>query len=250
VDGAQARAFLVYGALSVALHVSAFEIGRIRSRPPQPIVAASAPAISGDTLDVEPMATPETDTSSVSVAVEEPGAVHAGAHARVQTSRHGAPGSSSPSEDHGALFGAVGARFATDLTTTFTRAIPLAFSADPAWMEAAFGMAGSADVTLVLNDAGHLTTRSTTGSASPALRSSMARTLALLAERTFTAGGPITRLRLTARVGRDDRHDGLHGDVFALSGGSFVGSVGSAFFALPGRDGPGRRVDIEIRLVP
>jgi hypothetical protein len=168
----------------------------------------------------------------------------------VETSRHAASGSFGPSEDHGALFGAVGARFATDLTTTFTRAIPQAFSADPAWMEAAFGMAGSADVTLVLDDAGHLTTRSATGSASLALRSSVARTLALLAERTFTAGRPITRLRLTARVGRDDRHDGLHGDVFALSGGSFVGSVGSAFFALPGRDGPGRRVDIEIRLAP
>jgi hypothetical protein len=244
----------VCGALSVALHFGVFEIGRIRSGPPEPIVAASAP-IAGDTLDVEPVATLQADTSSASIdsqerSVEEPAGVPPGAHALMGTSRHAAAGRSSPSEDRGALFGAVGARFATDLTTTFTRAIPQAFSADPAWMDVAFGRAGSADVTLVLDDAGHLTTRSATGSASPALRSSLARALALLAERTFTADRSITRLRLTARVGRDDRHDGLHGDVFALSGGSFVGSVGSAFFALPGRDGPGRRVDIEIRLAP
>jgi hypothetical protein len=35
-----------------------------------------------------------------------------------------------------------------------------------------------------------------------------------------------------------------------LSGGSFVGRVGSAFFALPGEGGQGRRVDIDIRAVP
>ena len=43
-------------------------------------------------------------------------------------------------------------------------------------------------------------------------------------------------------------HDGLHGDVFALSGGSFAGAVGTAFFALPGS--PGRRIDLELRLIP
>ena len=42
---------------------------------------------------------------------------------------------------------------------------------------------------------------------------------------------------------------GLHGDVFALSGGSFSGEVGTAFFALPAAGG-GRRVDVELRLVP
>jgi len=44
------------------------------------------------------------------------------------------------------------------------------------------------------------------------------------------------------------------GDVFALSGGSFAGEVGMAFFALPAGPGPGtapgRRVDVELRLVP
>ena len=46
-----------------------------------------------------------------------------------------------------------------------------------------------------------------------------------------------------------DVHDGLHGDVFALSGGSFSGDVGTAFFARPGPGG-GRRVDVEVRLLP
>jgi hypothetical protein len=50
-------------------------------------------------------------------------------------------------------------------------------------------------------------------------------------------------------VQRDVVHDGLHGDVFALSGGSFSGDVGTAFFALPGTAGAGRRVDVELRLV-
>jgi hypothetical protein len=59
----------------------------------------------------------------------------------------------------------------------------------------------------------------------------------------------VTRIRVSARVTRDDVHDGLHGDVFALSGGSFVGDLGSAFFALPPSAGPGRRVDVELRLL-
>ena len=49
---------------------------------------------------------------------------------------------------------------------------------------------------------------------------------------------------------RDDVHDGLHGDVFALSAGSFSGEVGTAFVALPASVGAGRRVDIEVRLIP
>jgi len=149
------------------------------------------------------------------------------------------------------LFGAVGARFATDLSATFTRAIPQAFSADPAWIDAPPGDAGAVEVTLVLDEAGHREASSLAGRPSRALRSSIARTLALLAERSFTAHQATTRLRLTARVARDDLHDGLHGDVFALSGGSFAGTTGSAFFALPSPSGagPGRRVDVELRVV-
>jgi hypothetical protein len=71
----------------------------------------------------------------------------------------------------------------------------------------------------------------------------------MLGSRAFTAHGMTTRLRVVAHVSKDDVHDGLHGDVFALSGGSFAGEVGTAFFALPAAGG-GRRIDVELRLVP
>src|SRR4029077_5807247 len=88
------------------------------------------------------------------------------------------------------------------------------------------------------------------GSPSPALRRSIDRTLLLLAPRTFTARGAVTRLHIAAHVSRDAVHDGLHGDVFALSAGSFSGEVGTAFFALPPGAGPGRRVDRAVRPLP
>jgi hypothetical protein len=153
----------------------------------------------------------------------------------------------------------VGVRFATDLATTFTRAFPQAASADPQWAGVPFGGTSSAEVTLLLDDEGHLLRTTVSGpasrqrdAASVALRRGIDRTLALLGTgRSFTAHGASTRIRLVARVSRDEVHDGLHGDVFALSGGSFAGDVGSAFFALPpSAEGPGRRIDVELRLLP
>jgi hypothetical protein len=147
----------------------------------------------------------------------------------------------------------VGERFATDLVTAFTRTFPQAASAEPSWGAAPLGAAGRAEVTLVLNDGGEITGASVTGAPSPALRKGLERTLLVLTPRTFTAHAPVTRLRVVARITGDDVHDGLHGDVFALSGGSFSGSVGTAFFALPPSGpsgGPGRRIDLEVRLLP
>ncbi len=119
------------------------------------------------------------------------------------------------------------------------------------WTAAPFGATSTAEVTLVLDDEGHLGRITVAGSPSAALRRGIDRTMALLGTgRAFTAHGAVTRIRLTSRVSRDEVHDGLHGDVFALSGGSFSGEVGSAFFALPPAAGPGRRVDVELRLLP
>jgi hypothetical protein len=148
------------------------------------------------------------------------------------------------------LFGAVGVRFATDLATTFTRGFPQAASADAIWTSAPFGSAGTADVTFVLDDSGHLTSSNIRGSPSPALRRGIERTLVLLGSRAFTARGAVTRLRISARVSPNDVHDGLHGDVFALSGGSFARDVGTAFFALPQSSGGARRIDLELHLLP
>lgn len=244
----RARSVLAYGAVSVALHVAAFGTARYRSTTllPNP---ATTPPVSGETFDIQTPATPEIDLASENTGPSDPPAsqpandvgqlVRASSAPRNPASRSG--------EARHELFGAIGTRFATDLSATLTRAIPQAFSADRAWTDAAFGDAGVADLTLVLDEAGHLATSSVAGRPSSALRSSIERTLALLAARSFTARQARTRLRLSARVTLDDLHDGLHGDVFALSGGSFAGTDGSAFFALPARAGPGRRVDVQVR---
>jgi hypothetical protein len=134
------------------------------------------------------------------------------------------------------------------LAATLTRLIPQVFSGDPAWAHASLGDSGTAELSLGLDADGHVVDPSTTGRASSALLGSLDRALAVLHQRVFTAPSPRARFRITARVTLDDLHDGLHGDVFALSGGSFAGGVGTAFFALPGQGGPGRRVDVQIRV--
>jgi hypothetical protein len=145
----------------------------------------------------------------------------------------------------------VGVRSAADLATSFTRAFPQAASADAIWAHVGYGSAGTAEIALTLDEGGHLAGSAVGGAPSAALRRGIERTLTVLGARPFTARGAVTRLRVSAHVSRDDVHDGLHGDVFALSGGSFSGDVGTAFFALPaGGAGTGRRVDLELRLVP
>lgn len=254
---------LAFAAVSLTLHVAAFGLVR-RGNARAPVFEPSAQTLAGETLDVEPPApdpgvdsTPAPDTPSPAPApTPAPSPPHAPAPARSPApDLPGAPAAAapaapvSPAGAKPALFGAVGVRYATDLATSFTRAFPQAASADAIWSTVAFGTAGTADVALTIDDAGHLTGHAIAGSPSPALRRGIERTLALLGPRTFTARGAVTRLRVSARVGKDDVHDGLHGDVFALSGGSFAGDVGTAFFALPAAGG-GRRIDVELRLLP
>ncbi len=140
------------------------------------------------------------------------------------------------------LFGAVGERGAIDVATAFTRGFPQAASADPVWASAPFGEGGSATVTLEIDATGELQATRIGGSPGPGLRRGIERTLALLKNRSFTAPGRVTTLRVHARVSPDEVHDGLHGDVFAL-GASYREGDGSAFFALA----IGRRVDVNVR---
>jgi hypothetical protein len=238
-------------ALSAAAHVGAFagtRWGRPRAAPPTFEPPEQAVTLAGDTLEVEPTTLPPPpppdelpDDPHAPASAHAPAPASAPAHA---PARVPAPASPPP------LFGAVGARLATDLATSFTRALPQVASADPAWSSARLGSTSSATVTLVIDDDGHLAERSIAGAPSDALRRGIERTLVLLGAREFTARATTTRLRVTARVSQDEVHDGLHGDVFALSGGSFAGDVGMAFFALPAGAGPGRRVDVELRLMP
>jgi hypothetical protein len=248
----------LFAVLSLSVHAATFvAIGTGAMRKTRPAFDPSSQTLAGDTLDVEPPSlgapddeaadSPATATATATAAA----AAAATGTATVRRFLHHAAGTaeSTPTAPP-ALFGAVGVRFATDLATTFTRAFPQAGSADPTWSTVSFGSAGHAELTLVLDDEGHLAKSDLAGSPSPALRRSIERTLVLLGPRTFTARGAVTRLSVAAHVSRDDIHDSFHGDVFALSAGSFSGEVGTAFFALPPAAGPGRRVDVEVRLLP
>jgi hypothetical protein len=245
--------FPLFAALSLGLHLATFAavVQRRPAATPGATFDPTSGALVGDTLDVEPAAPadesepgePAATTGAPSQTIATPSSHGVGAHAAASGGTPG--GASTP-----ALFGAVGVRYATDLATTFTRGFPQAASADAIWSGAAFGAAGTADVVLVLDDGGHLVSTEIRGSPSEPLRRGIERTLVLMRPRTFTARGATTKLRVTARVTRDEVHDGLHGDVFALSGGSFAGQVGTAFFALPAAGGAGRRIDVELRLIP
>lgn len=245
----------VFAIASLVLHAGAFAglSHRGRTAAESPSFQEGLAPLVGETLDVDEAAQSEVEQQSAAEESAPDEATHAG-EAATPARRSARAGSRGPAtgEAHPppALFGAVGVRYATDLATTFTRAFPQAGSADPVWNTTSLGLAGSADVTLVLDDSGHLVSHVIGGAPSPALRRGIERTLLLMGPRAFTARGATTRLRVSARVTRDVVHDGLHGDVFALSGGSFSGDLGTAFFALPGAGGPGRRIDVELRLLP
>lgn len=249
-----------FGAISLAAHAGVLGALSARQSSPDLQFRPSTQPLAGETLDVDPAPLPDEDVAEEAeptaarqavAAVPGPAVRKAarGAHVDRPADRPADANASPGGAPAPALYGAVGVRFATDLATTFTRAFPQAASADPIWSTSSIGSAGTADVTLLLDEEGHIAGSRIEGAPSPALRRGIDRTLALLSPRTFTAMRPATRLRVTARVARDEVHDGLHGDVFALSGGSFSGDTGTAFFALPASGG-GRRIDVELRLLP
>lgn len=238
-------------ALSLALHVAigaiVIELGRDRREPAE---ADKAPTFAGDTFEIpelDPEKAEESTSSLPSVArVAQSSPAHSTRPARAEAaSARSAAASDSPAAGAEAssppLFGAVGERGVADLATTFTRAFPQAASADPIWTHAPFGSAGTVDVTLEIDDTGHLVDTRITGSPSPALREGIQRTLVLIRARSFVSSAAVTRLHVVSTVSPDAVHDGLHGDVFAI-GGSFSGREGSAFFALS----IGRRIDLTI----
>jgi hypothetical protein len=247
----------LFAALSLGLHLAVAVEASHAGTASKPAFELAAQTLAGDTLEVDPPPAPvmEPETAAgdpggpASLSPPQPTkAPQRSAFAPTVGRSLGAKGAVAAAPV--ATFGAVGVRYATDLAATFTRAFPQAASADAIWSTAPFGSAGLAEVTLVLDEEGRLSGSAIAGTPSPALRRGIERTLAILGSRAFTSSAPSTRLRVTARVARDDVHDGLHGDVFALSGGSFAGDVGTAFFALPPGAGPGRRVDVELRLLP
>jgi hypothetical protein len=231
----------LFGVLSVLAHAALFA-ALARSGAATPSLVADRPSqpLAGETLEIEPAAAVADET-------EQP--TQTATPTQTSPPRVSLHSPSAASANPPRLFGAAGARFATDLVATFTRAFPQAASADAIWSSVPFGSAGRAQITMELNEEGRMVRSEIGGSPSLALRMGIARTLVLLASREFTASGAVTKLSVAAYVSRDDAHDGLHGDVFALSAGSISGDVGTAFFALPPSSGSGRRVDVELRLL-
>jgi hypothetical protein len=249
-----------FAVLSLALHLAAAgtirRAGDLRLRRPAPETVRATPGLVGDTLDVEPPAEPAEDDEPAGGAPSE----SAGATApRESVSRLGqqrghkpaaAPtAQAAPATPPPAQFGAVGERSAVDLPGAFSRAFRDAASADPMWSTVPLGPGGTAEVTLMLDDSGHLSGHTISGAPSRALRRGIESTIVLLGARPFTARGAVTRLRVAIHVVPNDVHDGLHGDVFALGMGSFPGDVANPWFALQTVTG-GRRVEIELRLLP
>ena len=157
----------------------------------------------------------------------------------------GQPGVAAPASAP-AVFGAVGVRYATNLATTFTRGFPPGGQRGRN-LGRRFVRSRGRGQGLVIDEGGHLTSSSVR--AARARAPARDRSHAGAARRAHLhSAGAVTKLRVTARVSPNDVHDRLPGDVFALSGGSFAGDTGTAFFALPGASA--RRVDVELRLVP
>ncbi len=218
-----------------------------------PAAAARPDTTSSDTLDRELWVGETFDDDSVAQASSLPAGsllshsvppgAEGGRHERRVGGQEREGRGGANAESGGARFGALGDRAAIDLATAFTRGFPQAASADPAWIAAPFGDAGEARLTLRIDADGALVETDVDGRPGPALRAGIARTMALLRARTFTASGAVTRLRVVAKVAPDQVHDGLHGEVFAI-GGSFEATQGSAFFALA----IGRRVDLLVRV--
>jgi hypothetical protein len=252
VDRLRAPPLLLFAAASLAIHLGALDLsGRAGAARAPRFEGTSAPLL-GDTLEVEPGPLHFSEGAGEGQAEKSPPVGEAASEKAPTASARGrATPAPAIGPVHPTLFGAAGTRYATDLATTLTQAFPQAASADPVWLQVPFGPAGSADLVVVIDEDGHISDTSIGGAPSGALRRGIERTLSLLMLRSFTAHAPVTRVRLTARVSHNDVHDGLHGDVFALNRGRFSGDVGTAFFALPPGDGTaGRRVDIELRLMP
>jgi hypothetical protein len=158
------------------------------------------------------------------------------AKAAAASAASGDPGTAAPQR-----YGAVGERGVADLATTFTRTFPNIASLDSTWAKVPLGDAGSADVTLTIDETGRITGSSIAGG-SPALRSGIASTLNLMRGRSFTAHAATTRLHVTARVSLGEARPAVNEKAYGV-GGSFTGVEGIAFFRLP----VGRDVDIRIR---
>ncbi|AKV03427.1 hypothetical protein AKJ09_10090 [Labilithrix luteola] len=252
-------------ALSLGIHISVAALLLGSRHPTQEASGDPAPRLAGDTFELpapdlrsEPLAnaspSPATNAGAPSSPDEaDDGALRAAppvrAPAAAKSSHPSRPsgghaespnaGESSAATNTGTLYGAVGDRSATDLAAAFARSFTQTASADRAWERAPLGSAGSATVVLAIDDEGHITDVRVEGAPSPALTSSIQRTMALIKGRTFVAHDKVTRIRLAATITNGaEANDGLSGDRFGLSVHG-----GKAAFVLP----IGRRIQLDVK---
>jgi hypothetical protein len=205
--------------------------------------AAPKPAFAGETFDISRVDERPTQAPAV-VAQPDRDRTEGVTAPRPRRSiatrgdRSGAPEAPPP-----LTYGAMGDRSASSVIVAVARGFPQAASTDPVWRAVPFGDAGDAVLEVDLDPDGSLVRWSLGPGASPALRQAMVRTMAFVGGRAFLARGPVTKLRLTARVSADAVRDGTDA-VYAIHS-EHEGDHASAFFSLTS----GRRIDLTIRAV-
>ena len=146
----------------------------------------------------------------------------------------------------GGSFGAEGPGAPRDLGRAFTRAIPPACQADPVWSTLDVGIAGSLEITISIDETGHLTgfTWPRERPAPPHLLALVKRTLALLDAGTFalrpsavSAGREVLEIRATLSEAGTLEAGGSAGLAFAYDHGK-----GKAGFTQPN----GRHVEVSV----
>lgn len=204
-----------------------------RHRPTAPPASATSVASSA-----APAAPPASASAS---AAGDSGAAPAASSTAVAGAGAGATGT----------FGSEGAASVRDLGRAFTRAIPAACSADPAWSKLAAGDAGSLRAAIRVDSEGHIQSADPLDKDPPKhLVNVLRRTVPLLQAGTFavkgnkpTAGTQTLELRATVAdepPGDDDGSGARDRLAFSYDGGR-----GKASFTQTG----GRRVDIQVRVV-
>lgn len=232
--------FAVWAGISLAIHVGlAFSVA-IGARRTQEVEARSASgsssaehgsaAIGGETFDiaeemppleappVEESASDESPSASESsgapaettretIELDEKAAKRAAprASSRAPSRAHAASANASNASNESApppmpLYGAVGERGSIDLVFAFKRAFPQGASSDPIWDRVPIGFFAEGDVTFTIDAAGTLTHTTVSANAAPAFRAAIARTVAVIKGRPFTAKGATTRLHMIVRV--------------------------------------------------
>ncbi|MEO7328446.1 MAG: hypothetical protein ABI193_07710 [Minicystis sp.] len=146
-------------------------------------------------------------------------------------------------------FGSEGAASVRDLGRAFTRAIPPAGQADLGWSALPVGDAGSIDVTLEIDETGHITgMKAPEGDPPRQLLTLVKRTLILLEAGTFairsgavSAGTEVLRVHVTLR----DGEPGSDGDRATGLSFAYERGQGTATFT----QASGRRVEVSVKVI-